>query len=83
MYTVVACLTVVVAFVKATENTEKTTGFASGAAELCIRTHFDDYVIELSVQVLVRRMVSLKSLQIRIQPESDMVYPEVNQSIDV
>lgn len=72
-----------VAFVKATENTEKTTGFANGAAKLYICTHFDDYIIELSVQVLDRRMVGLESLQIRIQPESNMVYAEVNQSIDV
>jgi hypothetical protein len=48
VHTVVGGLTAVVAFMKATENTEETTGFANGAAELCIRTDFDDCVIELS-----------------------------------
>jgi hypothetical protein len=41
-------LTAVVAFVKATENTEETTGFANGATELYIRTDFDGCVIKLS-----------------------------------
>jgi len=59
-------LTVVVAFVKATKNTEEMTRFANGAAELCIRNHFDDRVIELSVKVLDRSMTGLKSLQIGI-----------------
>ena len=48
VYTVMGGLTAVVAFVKATENTEETAGFANGAAELYIRTHFNDCVVELS-----------------------------------
>jgi|SRR6267154_4044667 len=48
VYTVVGGLTVVVAFVKATENTEETTGLANDATELYIRTHFNYCVIELS-----------------------------------
>lgn len=46
--TVVGGLTAVITFVKATEKTKEMTGFANGAAELYIRTHFDNYIIELS-----------------------------------
>jgi len=48
MYTFMVGLTAVVAFVKATTNAEETTGFATRAAELDIRTDFNDHVIELS-----------------------------------
>jgi hypothetical protein len=48
VHTVMGGLTAVVAFVKATENTEETTGFANGATELYIRTDFDGCVIKLS-----------------------------------
>jgi hypothetical protein len=48
VHTVVGGLTAVVTFVKATEDTEETTGFANNAAELHIRMDFDDCVTELS-----------------------------------
>jgi hypothetical protein len=48
MYTLVGGLAAVVAFVKATANAEEMTGCAKGAAELDIRTHFNDHVIKLS-----------------------------------
>jgi hypothetical protein len=48
MYTFVGGSAAVVAFMRATANTEEMTGCAKGAAELDIRTHFNDHVIKLS-----------------------------------
>lgn len=83
MYTFMDGLTAVVAFVKARTDAEETTGFANGAAELDIRTHFNDQVVKLSAYGLDHSTTGLESLQIGIQPASNVVYTEVNQSIDV
>jgi hypothetical protein len=48
MFTFMSGLAAVVAFVKATANAKEMTGCTKGAAELDIRTHFNDHVIELS-----------------------------------
>jgi hypothetical protein len=48
MYTFVGGLAVVVVFVETTENADEMTRCANGAAQLDIRTHFNNHVIKLS-----------------------------------
>jgi hypothetical protein len=47
VYTVVGSSAAVFAFVLATTNAKEMTGCAMDAAELDIRAHFDDHVVEL------------------------------------
>lgn len=76
-------LAAVLAFVLATTNAKEMTGCAMGPAELDICAHFDDHVVKTSPKILDRGMTSLESFQIGVQPKSDVIYTQVNQSSDV